>query len=204
MTYHINSKEARNYSRANLVIFDEVSALMRIVMNAADNGDYEVTVSDGTLMTESTPDISVTGTATSPVIAGGETLIVGGTTIVLGASGTTLNAIIADINDAAVSGLIASKANGKLVLTFTPSQQNWYITIGDGTANADLGITAGTYYAQNPLSVAYFQSWKGVTSSRKYDDEIARVLAYFENLGYNISLSENSTTQKTFKWNIYW
>lgn len=205
MTYYINSKEARNYSRANLNIFNETTTLMRSVMEAADNGDYSIVVSDGTLMTESTPDITITGTVTSPVITNGDTVIIAGETVVLGTSGTNLNSIIADINDAEIPNLIASKtSDDKLLLTYTTSETSWDVTVGAGTANIDLGLAAGVKYADPPISVSYYNSWQGVATNRKYDDEIANVLSFFENLGYNISISENTSTVNTFVWNIYW
>ena len=132
MSYSINATNARLLARADLTIFNETQSLMKQVITDAGNGLYQTTISDGTEMTESTPDIVVTGSVANPTITGTPTLIVGGVTITLGTSGTNLNAIIADINDAAVAGVVASKnAANNLVITFTCSQTlTWTFIVG--------------------------------------------------------------------------
>lgn len=204
MTYYINKQEARSMARADLIIFDEVNAIMKQIITDAGNGLYETTVSDGTTMTESTPQISITGSVSNPTITGTPTLIIAGSTITLGTSGTNLNSIIADVNDAAVSGVVASKnTSNNLVLTYTaPAATAWQVTIGAGTANTDLGLTAGTTAATNPSSVDYFSVLRGMTSDRAKTDQMNQVISYFENLGYTISRLTNSATNKTFKWVI--
>ena len=70
MTYYINKQEARSMARADLTIFNEVNAIMKQIITDAGNGLYETTVSDGTTMTESTPQISITGSVSNPTITG--------------------------------------------------------------------------------------------------------------------------------------
>jgi len=204
MTYQLNKTQARSHARSQLNIFDEVNTIMRKVIVASDAGDYSVTVDDGTTMTESTPTSTITGTQSNPTITGTPTLIIAGVTITLGTSGTNLNAVVADINDAGVTGLVASKdAGNNLVLSYThPQQASWSVAIGSGTANADLGLTAGTTSATNPSSVDYFSVWQGVTNDRAKTDQMNQVISYFENLGYTISRLTNTATNKTFKWVI--
>ena len=120
MTYYINKTSARTIARADLTIFNETQALMKQVITDAGNGLYQTTVTDGTTMTESTPTITITGTVANPTVSSLETVILGGQTVILGPSGLNLNAVIADINDASVSGLVASKnAANNLVKTNT-------------------------------------------------------------------------------------
>ena len=204
MTYYINKTEARAMARADLTIYDEVNALMRQVIQDAGNGLYQTTISDGTTMTESTPTITVTGTVANPTITPGDTLILGGNTISLGTTGTNLNAVIADINDANISGLVASKNSANnLVLTYSaPSSTSWNFIIGSGTANTDVGLTAGTTTATNPESVTYFSVWQGVANDRPKTDQMNQVILYFQNLGYTIDRLINTTNNKTFKWVI--
>ena len=103
MSYTINKTQARTIARADLTIFNETQALMKQVITDAGNGLYETTVTDGTTMTESTPDIVITGSVANPTITGTPTVILGGSTVVLGTTGLSLNAVIADINDAAIA-----------------------------------------------------------------------------------------------------
>jgi hypothetical protein len=204
VTYYINKTSARTIARADLTIFNETQALMKQVITDAGNGLYQTTITDGTTMTESTPTITITGSAAAPTITGTPTLIIAGVTITLGTSGLNLNAVIADINDAAVSGLVASKnATNNLVLTYTaPAATTWTVVVGAGTANTALGLTAQTYAASSPDSVAYYNVWSGTTVDRAKSDQMTQVVTYFQNLGYSIERLKNTTTNKNLKWVI--
>lgn len=203
MTYNINSNQALSMARNDLTIFREINALMEQVIIDATYGLYNTTVSDGTVMTNSTPDIVITGTVENPIIFDTPTLIIAGTTITLGSTGTNLNSIIADINDAGIPGLVASKDNLYLVLTYTSiAQGEWSVIVGAGTANTDLGITAGKRIADNPASVNYYSVWTGTTTDRAKADQLSQVTKYFENLGYAIDLQANPATNKTLQWVI--
>ncbi len=204
MTYTINKTTARAIARADLTIFNETQALMKQVITDAGNGLYQTTITDGTTMTESTPDIVITATIANPTIAPGDTVILGGQTIILGGTGTNLNAVIADINDAAVPGLVASKnVANQLVLTYTaPAATTWTFVVGAGTGNAGLGLTAATSTATNPASVDFFNCWQGNVQSREKSDQMNQVILYFESLGYSIQRLTNTATGKTFKWVI--
>lgn len=205
MTYFINKTEARAIARADLTIFNETQALMKQVITDASNGLYETTISDGTTMTESTPVITITGSVSNPTVTPGNSIIIAGNTILLGGTGTNLNSIIADINDyQGLSGLVASKnASNKLVLSYTaPASTTWSVTVGAGTANTELGLTAGTTNATNPESVTYHSVWQGNSTDKPKTDQMNQVIQYFQNLGYTIDRLINTTTNKTFKWVI--
>ena len=204
MSYSINSTNARLLARADLTIFNETQALMKQVITDAGNGLYQTTVSHGTEMTESTPIITITGSVANPTITATPTVILGGQTVTLGTTGLSLNAVIADINDAAIPGLVASKnAADNLVLTYTaPAATTWTFVVGAGTANADLGLTAATSTATNPTSVDYFDCWQGNSASRPKTDQMTQVILYFQQLGYTIERLKNATTGKTLKWVI--
>ena len=204
MTYSINKTEARTIARADLTIFNETQALMKQVITDSGNGLYETTITDDTTMTESTPTITITGSVANPTITSTPTVILGGVTVTLGTSGLNLNAVIADINDAAVSGLVASKnAANNLVLTYTaPAATTWSFVVGAGTANTALGLTATTTTATNPDSVAYYNVWSGTTADRAKSDQMTQVITYFQNLGYSIERLKNTTTNKNLKWVI--
>jgi hypothetical protein len=203
MTYNINSNQALSMARNDLTIFREINALMEQVISDATAGLYNTTVSANTRMTDSTPNIVITGTVPDPTISGTPTFIIAGVTITLGTTGTNLNSIIADINDAGVTGLVASKSDGYLVLTYTcTAQAEWSVTVGAGTANTALGITSGTRVADNPPSTSYYSVWTGTTDDRAKADQMTQVVKYFENLGYAIDRQANPATNKTLQWVI--
>lgn len=203
MSYYINKNEARATARNDLTIFNEVQALMKQVITDAGNGLYQTTVSDATTMTESTPSVTVIG-ASNPTITGTPTLIIAGHTTILGSTGTNLNSIIADINDALIPGLVASKnTNNNLILTYeAPASTTWSVEVGSGTANTELGLTTGITNATDPSSVSYNSVWQGNVADRAKTDQMNQVELYFKNLGYSIDRVTNPVTGKTFKWVI--
>ena len=99
MSYSITATQAKLDARADLTILNETNTLMKQIITDADAGNYSSTISDGTTMTESTPTITITGSAANPTITGTPTVIIAGVTITLGTTGTNLNSVIADIND---------------------------------------------------------------------------------------------------------
>ena len=145
MTRKLSSNDARSLARANLVIHDEVSAIARAVIVAADSGLYEIEVDDGTTMTESTPVLLLGGTVSNPTYVAGETLIFAGSTITLGTTGTDLNSAIMDINDAAIPGLCATKdTDNRLVIEYTALATAWSLDVGAGTANTRFGFSSNS------------------------------------------------------------
>ena len=205
MTYYINRAEARAKARQDLTIFREINYIMEQILTDAGNGLYQTVIDDGTAMTESTPTVTTTGTVANPTITGTPTIELNGTSVTLGTSGTNLNSIIADINDAGLTGIVASKsATDHLVITYTTLQSTtWQLAIGAGTANTDLGLTDNsTVTATNPDSVSYYTVWEGSSSDRAKTDQMQQVVKYFENLGYSVDQQINTTTNKTFRWVI--
>jgi hypothetical protein len=205
MTVGLNAAQARANSQQDMIIFNEATSIMEAIIAASATGEYETTVNDGTVMTESTPAVTITGTVQNPTVTPGATVIINGSSVTLGASGTTLNAVIADINDAAIPGVVASKLNSYLVLTVTlPASTTWQYTVGAGNANAELGLTAGTYTASNPDSVGYFDAWQGTSTDRPAVNQMDTIIKHFRNLGYKIERLSNTVTGKTFSWYVYW
>jgi hypothetical protein len=206
MTVGLNAAQSRAKSQQDMIVYDECTAIMKAIITASGQGHYEAIVNDNTTMTASTPIGSKIGTVNNPVINPGDVLILNNSTITLGASGTNLNAIIADINDAAVPGVTARKDNNYIVLDFEVSAATaWQYEINQGsTASLLLGLTEGMYTVSNPPSVSYFNSWQGVSTSRAHETQMAQVEKYFTNLGYKVTRTTNTLTQTTFVWNIFW
>lgn len=91
-------------------------------------------------------------TATLSAAAAGQTFTIGltdSTNITVTTTGSTATTLVADINTAAnASGIFANLADG-LISLYTNGELNDNIVLTDGTGTplANLGITAGTYYA---------------------------------------------------------
>lgn len=205
MSVGLNAAQARAKASQDMIVFQETQYIMETVITQSSLGNYEAFIDDNTEMTESTPSGIKIGTVINPTILVGDTIILNGVTVVLGTSGTTLNGIVADINDAAIAGVTASKDSGYLVLTFDTQQTTlWTYDIGAGTANSSLGLISGTYTISNPYSVDYFSVWQGTLTDRGLQNQMEQVMRHFINLGYKIERVNNTNTGKTFRWHIYW
>ena len=205
MSVGLNAAQARSKASQDMIVFKETQTIMEKVIEQSGLGKFEALVEDGTTMTISTPSVQKIGTVNNPTVNVGDTLIIDGTTVTLGTSGTSLNAIISDINDASVSGVTASKDAGYLVLTIEDSAgATWSYEIGAGTANASLGFVAGVYTLPNPTSISYYTVWQGTLTDRAIQNQMEQVITHFSNLGYKIERLTNTSTNRTFKWYIYW
>lgn len=50
----------------------------------------------------------------------------------------------------------------------------------------------------------YFKAWQGTVPNRAKEQQMADVVEYFVNLGYQIDRRANPNTGDTFRWLIYW
>jgi len=205
MSVGLNAAQARSKASQDMIVYKETQAIMEEVITQSGLGNFEASVDDGTTMTISTPSVQKIGTVNNPTVNVGDTLIIDGNTVTLGTTGTSLNAIIADINDASVPGVTASKDAGYLVLTIEDSAgATWSYEIGAGTANASIGVVAGVYTLPNPTSISYYTVWQGTLTDRAIQNQMEQVIKHFSDLGYKIERLTNTSTNRTFKWYIYW
>ena len=205
MSVGLNAAQARSKASQDMIVYQETQTIMESVITESGLGKFEALISDGTTMTVSTPSTTATGTVNNPTVSVGETFIFDSNTITLGTTGTSLNAVIADINDAGVTGLTASKDAGYLVLTIEDSiGSTWSYEIGAGTANASLGFTAGVYSLPDPTSLDYYTVWQGTSTDRAIQNQMEQVMKHFSDLGFKIERLTNSSTNRTFNWYIYW
>ena len=206
MTVGLNAAQARAKSSQDMIIFEECNTIMKEIITASATGNFDILVSDLTTMTTSTPSVQKIGTINNPVVNNLDTLIINGQSVTLGVVANTLDGIIADINNANLPGIVATKDNNFLVLNIDVHANSvWSCEIGAGTANSSLGFIQGVYsIPTNPESVQYFQSWQGALNDRAKIQQMNSVIKYFQNLGYKIERITNTTTGQTFKWHIYW
>jgi hypothetical protein len=205
MSVGLNAAQARSKASQDMIVYKETQAIMEAIITQSGLGKFEASVDDGTIMTVSTPIIQKIGTVNNPTVNVGDTLIIDSNTVTLGTTGTSLNAIISDINDASIPGVIASKDAGYLVLTIEDSAgATWSYEIGAGTANASLGFVSGVYTLPNPTSISYYTVWQGSVTDRAIQNQMSQVIKHFSDLGYKIERLTNTSTNRTFKWYVYW
>lgn len=206
MQHGLSASQARIASTTDLIVYNEIDAISREVIAQALLGNLQATINNGTLMTESTPVITVTGTASNPTVGGvGEALTLAGQTVTLEAN-EDVDQIVASINDTAIPGLAATKnATSNVVLEYTPPMGTWALVVGADSGNTTLGLTEGTKIPlSDPSSRDYYDVWTNLTDNRKLSLHMTQVINYFQHLGYNIIQKENTTTGNTFMWEVYW
>jgi len=204
--YSITAANATSISiNLDQIIFDEITAIKRMVLTRSTAGFKDATVSNSTIMTQSSPVITITGTILEPTVTDLATVILGDTTVVLGATGTSLNAVIADINDQTGDNIHASKnSTDQLIITYTPDNGVWQLVIGAGSANGDLGLTQATILSPTPASVDYFNVWRGDAQDRQLHGHMTKIIRSIESKGFNIVRRTNPVTGITFSWFIQW
>ena len=200
----ISAADAKLQGQGNLVILKEVRAIEEAILTAVSNSLLNATVSDGTIMTMSTPSIVVTGTVNAPTTTAADTFTINGTTVT--ASGTTLNSLVDDINTLALAGITASKSAVSGAIVITSDNNNFALTIatGTGTILSDIGITAGVTNATD-VSKTYYNVWQASASNTTYTQQMAEVIKNFVDLGYTVTRQKNAATSNaTFKWYVTW
>ena len=103
MSVGLNAAQARAKASQDMIVFNETQAIMKQVITESSSGNFEAYVDDTTTMTLSTPSANKIGTINTPTVSNGDTVIINAQTITLGTTGTSLNAVVSDINDAGVA-----------------------------------------------------------------------------------------------------
>lgn len=205
MSVGLNASQARAKSQQDMIIFNEVTDIMRAIIEASGQGLFELRIDDGTYMTASRPTQEHAAGVVDAEIVIGQTVIINGYEVTLGITGTNVGAVVADINDAGIPGVTAKKEFNRLVLVLEAGQSTiWSYSIGAGTANTALGLVPGDYLFDNPPSLDFFSTWQGVTTDRAKMQQMDQVIKYFRNIGFKIERLINPQTQKTMVWSIYW
>jgi mevalonate pyrophosphate decarboxylase len=76
------------------------------------------------------------------------------------------------------------------------------LSILTASADGDYEVTL-TDTAMTTAST-YYNVWRGNTSDRAKEKQMAVIVQYFADLGYTIDRKTNPTTGNTFSWTIYW
>ena len=140
------------------------------------------------------------GTESSPGLTNGHTVIINGNTITL--SGTTVTALATVINSTAVTGVTAAVVNNKLELYANANATNGAIVLaaGTGTIIADVGLTAGTYYAPkfDVQPHTNIPEWKTADTYTRPSGSVW-IKTTTPNLGANFSLKTYNSTTELFE-----
>lgn len=69
-------------------------------------------------------------------------------------------------------------------------------------------VVTGTTMTDTGAGIAaarlYLKAWRGTQPDRAKEQQMADVVVYFSNLGYQIERRVNSSTGDTFKWAVFW
>ena len=199
----ITAAAARQNARSELTIHTEVRTLEDAILQASADGYYEVTVSTGTPMTDTT----VINTVVSNVDVGSSTLIITdhpyqtGSVVTVQSTGTlptplTINTyyyvIYTDANTIRLAASLADALNPVPVNIILSSTGTDVISVNLFNASQD-------YY-----SVLKNLPTSNMLNDRPYQDQMNSVISYFTSLGYTMLQQTNTQTNNTFQWNIKW
>jgi hypothetical protein len=196
-----NATGARNTLPSDQAISNEISAIQQQIYAAINQGVYETQVSNGTLMTYSTPFTPLTWTV----------------------SGSQITITNHPFN---TGDIVTVSSTGSLPEPLTQSTYYYIIFVDTNTimlastfANAiaarPVPITltntgSGTFYiyAYYP-SLDYYGAWQGTNLSNPllsppYNNQMNSVISYFSTLGYQVNRIVNTTTGNTLTWVIQW
>jgi len=149
---------------------------------------------------------TIQGTLAPSSLTNTNTIIINGTTIPAG--WTTVTALAAAINTAAITGVYAANIGGKLSIYAdstatadgsTGGEGIVHIQNGTGTPLTALGITAGTYYAPEYFAGASYQAprWR-TTDTQPEPTGSVWIKTNSVNLGTNLSVKKYNSTLGTF------
>lgn len=93
-----------------------------------------------------------------------------------------------------------SKAQNDLVIF--NEVRNIEMAILTASAGGSYNINVDT--TTMSTSAVYCNVWKGAVADRAKEIQMAQIIKYFTDLGYNIERKTNSVTGTTFDWVVYW
>jgi len=96
-------------------------------------------------------------------------------------------------NDSVIFNEIRS-IEDEILTTCSAGGLEVYVT-GTTMTNTTTGIA---------LARDYYKAWTGSFPDRAKEQQMAEVIIYFSNLGYQIERRVNNTTGDTFKWAVFW
>ena len=205
MPVMISAADAKLQGQGNLVLIKEVRAIEEAILTAVDSSLMYATVADGTVMTMSTPIIEITGSLNNPTLTAGDDFLINSSTVTL--TGTTLNSVVDDINTLAIAGITASKTAVTGALKITSDNNNFSLTVANGTTGtplASFGISPSTTNSTS-VSKDYYSVWQGTVTNTTYKRQMTEIVKNFTDLGYVITRQKNAeTSNATLKWYITW
>ena len=143
---------------------------------------------------------TLSGTESSPSLTNGHTVVINSNTITL--SGTNLTSLATSINSASITGVTAAVVNNKLELYANSNATNSAIVLaaGTGTILADVGLTAGTYYAPkfDVQPHTNIPEWKTADTYSRPSGSVW-IKTTTPNLGANFSLKTYNSTTELFE-----
>jgi (p)ppGpp synthase/HD superfamily hydrolase len=77
---------------------------------------------------------------------------------------------------------------------------------GGGLLEVAVDTTTMTTTSEDGIASSrlYSKTWQGIIDDRAREQQMASVIEYFSNLGYQIDRRMNPVTGDTFKWHIFW
>jgi hypothetical protein len=196
-----NAADARNSLSSEEAINGEVRALEQAVFSSIQQGLYQTQVSNGTLMTYSTPFTPLQWT-------------VSGNMLVIPGHPYNTGDIITVSSTISLPTPLAP-ATYYYVIYVDPNTIMLAVSYANATAPRPTAITltdagSGVFYsyAYYP-SQDYYAAWQGTVMSNpllspNYNNQMNAVISYFSSMGYIMNRIVNTLTGNTLTWVIQW
>ena len=78
------------------------------------------------------------------------------------------------------------------------------ILLADEAGLIEVSVDTSPFTLPSTEAEAYYSVWKGLTTDRLLELQMAEVLKFFVDRGYSIVRKTNLSTNNTFYWNIKW
>lgn len=196
-----NAAGARNTIPSEQAISTEIASIQQAIYSAINQGVYQAQISNGTLMTYSTPVNPISWS-----VAGSEIVIYNhpfNTGDIVTVSSTL--SLPTPLQQATYYYVIFVDVNTIMLAT----------TFANATALRPVAVTltdtgSGSFYIYPYYSSQdYYGAWQGTSLSNPllsppYNNQMNAVISYFATMGYQVNRIVNTTTGNTLTWVVQW
>lgn len=71
----------------------------------------------------------------------------------------------------------------------------------------NLMVEISNSFMTEPLTIEaqdYYKAWKGLVRNETFEDQMNQIIRSFQDRGYKITRTTNTSTMNTFKWIVRW
>jgi len=204
-TIFITATEARTNAVKDQIIHSEARTIEEAVLDSVKLGYYSATVTNTTIMTSTVNQIFAVSNANI---------------------NTSTNSFTINNHKLPAGTPITVTGTGNIAVPLTSNTIYWTIYQDSNNIKLAASLENSTAGIPTPIDITnpgtgnllittwntatdYYNVWQNMPASNvnltaPYQDQMATVINYFTNLGYNINRVTNTVTGNTFNWQVNW